>query len=216
MKLYSRFLLPLLIAVLVFSFTLFTGCTKARTQTTTVNTALTSSYIKGFLDGEEITMQTNASYFTNVSNQNGEGYDEHNEGEDNDKSTVVTGATFSDTTAMGIRPSHGTIELRKEVFRIYVTPFMNSVYYGMVVQGIYNFAYTNGSHKGAYISIRDKNNVLWTSKGDQNNSSFMITERGTNKQMFSTVSGTFTCNLYNSQGSMKPFTNGTFTANFGL
>lgn len=215
---------------LIFAAIMLSSCNKEVTQNPVQQNTPATHYLKGLLGDEEIMVQTNASYFTDVSNQNDGDEDDDITGDHNndghpdngddpdaneDHSTLITGCEWHITDQMKMTTT-GSVELRKEVFRIYVTPFMNNQYYGMLAPGTYNFAYQNNSSSGAYITLRDKSGVLWTSKGDQTGSSFQITSRGASKQTFTTITGTVHCKMYDSNGNMKLFTGGSFTANSGL
>ena len=217
----KHFLSFVCIIALVFGGMLLSNCKKDVPQNPVQQNTTATHFMKGMLGGEVIMIQTNPSYYTNVSNQpdadgdNDNNEENHNADADEDLSTLITGCEWFNTAEIG-NTTLGSVEMRKEVFRIYVTPFMNNPYYGMLNPGTYNFAYQHNSSSGAYITVRDKAGVLWTSKGDQTGSTFQITTRGTNKQTFATIAGTVNCKMYDSYGNMKLFTGGSFVANSGL
>lgn len=224
MKLSHRLIAIPFFTVSLFLIIFLGGCKKEDTATPAQQTTLATNNIHGLLDDEEIIVQNNASYFTDdTTNNTGSIHytDQHSSGntedeDGDDKSLLVTGCEWHNVDNTGNHITTGTIQVRKEVFRIYVTPFLNStVYYGMVQAGSYNYAYTNNNKNGAYLSITDKAGMLWTSKGDQTGSTFQITSRGANQQTFTTIAGTATCKMYNTQGNVKTFT-GTFSAITGL
>lgn len=223
MKTHQRIIAISFFTASVFLINFLGGCKKENTVPPIRQATLATNNIHGLLDGEEITVQNNASYFTDASNTDSSltgilhHTDQHDEDEDlDDKSMLVTGCQWHTTDHAGNNVTTGTIQVHKEVFRIYVTPFLSSTtYYGMVQPGIYTFAYHNNNKNGAFLSMMDKSGVLWTSKGDQTGSSFQITTRGANQQTYTTIEGTATCKMYNAQGSVKTFT-GTFSAITGL
>ena len=214
---------------LLFTLLVFTGC-KKEPVTNPVNTNNTAPanpvgeyFLKGVLGNEVIILQNNPSYFTNVSVENLSDHDGDNSlngGEDNDhdlddKSLLITGCKWNLNNVANSTVT-GSISVQKEVFRIYVTPFMNNSYFGMWQPGTYNFAYNGTSKNGAYITVVDSKGTLWTSKGDQTGSTFSVTSRGSAAQSSVKVSGTLNCKMYDANGNMKPFTQVNFTANAGL
>ena len=229
MKIRYR-LLPLsFFATLILLITFLSECKKENAQIPVQQNTLETYHIKGNLGGEEITIQGNASYFTDSTNPNLAGitntitsdgdednhaiYGDNDEDED-DKAMLVTGCNWNTTDLAGVPVSTGNVSLRKEVFRIYVTPFLSSRYYGLLSVGAFSFA--NSSHKnGAIITIRDKAGVVWTSTGDQTGSTFQIITRGENQYPSTAISGSVNCKMYNAQGASKVFT-GTFSALVGL
>jgi len=231
MKPSYRILFLQLFAILFLAVNLFTGCKKEIPQTPVQQIALAEHQITGFLGTEEIIIQTNASYFTDatgnndtstIGNHNG---DEHHDNghhdsaddddDDDDKSNLVTGCEWHTTDNTGHNTTTGSVSVHKEVFRIYVTPFIGSPYYDMLVSGTYNFLTTTNSKNGAYLTIRDNSGVLWTSMGEQTGSSFLILTRGANEQTFTKITGAVTCKMYDGHSNMKIFT-GTFAAVSGL
>jgi len=194
----------------------FSGCGKKEIVSAPATNTITSPYyIIGKLGDEEILVQNTPSYYTNITNQNPEENDDDDD--DDDKSTLVTGCSWPGTNGSGNISSNATVEFRKEVFRIYVTPFTTTVnYYDMVATGIYPFAHGNHGSNGVYFAVTDKNGVLWTTKGNQHESSFEILSRGSNGQNSTNITGTIHCNLYDGNGNVKKFTSGTFSAIVGL
>ncbi len=218
---YRILFLPLFV-FLFLSINLFTGCKKEVEKTPIQQTALSEHRITGFLGDEEITIQTNASYFTDATDTNGVEehqdnghHDSGDDDDDDDKSNLVTGCEWHTTDNTGHNTTTGSVSVHKEVFRIYVTPFINSPYYDMLVTGTYNFLTTTNSKNGAYLTMRDNNGVLWTSLGEQTGSIFQILTRGANEQTFTRITGAVTCKMYNGHSNMKIFT-GTFAAVSGL
>lgn len=207
----------------------FSSCKKEDQQQTPAQIPTPTYFLKGFLGDVEIITPGVPSYFTDAMNQNNENGNQdsstigdhnadghHDNGNVNggQRSLSITGCKWNISDSQGILTTTGSVELRKEVFRIYVTPFTSSEYYTLVEPGLYNFA-NDDSPDGAYVTMRDADGVLWTSDGEQSGSSFVITTRQ-NLDSLATITGTFSCKMYNSNGTMKPFTSGTFTANVGL
>lgn len=229
MKISYRLFTFSFFATLILLITLLSECKKETTQVPVQQNTLETYHIKGSLGGEEITIQGNASYFTDSTNPNLAGVtnthtsdgdeDNHsvygdNDNDEDDKAMLVTGCNWNITDLAGVPVSTGNVSLRKEVFRIYVTPFLSSRYYGLLSVGTYSFA--NSNHKnGAIITMRDKSGVVWTSTGDQTGSSFQILTRGESQQISTAITGSINCKMYNAQGASKVFT-GTFSALVGL
>lgn len=197
-----------------------TGCNKEKnsikpTNTSTIQPSYTY-FMKADLGGEQITIGGNEvayNYVVDVPHtEEGEGH-EHEPEEGEVRSTLVSGCNWSATVGGGVNT--GTLELRKLVVRIYISPIMSQQFYTMLEPNSYNFSNAS-SNSGAYITLRDKNGVLWTSLGDQTGSTFSISDRGSFQNDYTTIAGTFSCKMYDGFGNMKLLSNGTFNAVAGL
>ncbi len=168
--------------------------------------------LTGVLGDEPVTLVLNEPYSDVVIEPAG------NNPNGNVKLRLKTGSRWTDIDAQGIAVTTGSIEIKKEVFRIYVTPFMASDngLYNMLLHGNRNFAASPNAANGVQLAVRDSNGVLWTTNGNQAGSSFDISSRGANMQTYATVSGTVNCKMYDGNGNVKQFTQGSFTADFGL
>jgi len=225
MKFNNRLIVTATITITLSATIVLSSCHKEKPTTETPENTPATYHLKGTLDGETIVAQTNATYFTDITNPNVAGTNGDNNGdghpdngqhdEDDDKTVLVTGCQWNTTDNAGNITTTGTVQFRKEVIRIYITPFLHSQYYSMAEVGAYQFAYADNNKNGAYLSLVDKSGILWTSKGDQPGSSFEILSRGGNTKPFTTITGKTSCILYNSSGTAKPFT-GTFSAIIGL
>jgi hypothetical protein len=220
------------IVIFFLYFVTFSSCKKEVSQNPEQSNTPAAYFLKGFLGPEEITIQNSSSYFTDASRQNsgnphggdhnGDGHVDNGQHDslsttlDDDNQLYITGCSWQNTNEQGIITTTGTVELRKEVFRIYITPSADNPHFDMLKPGIYNFASDDNASEGAFITVRDKDGVLWTSAGDQGGSTFEIQSREGNNQTFARVTGSVSCKMYDSSGNMKPLTSATFIANFGL
>lgn len=203
--------------------------------TTTTPTHVSSYYMKAMLGTEEIEVNGEASGYTDISeteyhdNDNDhhgnshadeEHHNEHatgdNDGDEDDQSLITSGCAWNTTNAEGKMMTTGTIEVSGLVVRIWVNPALAPQYYNLFTPGQRGFAFDENSKTGAYVALRDKNGVLWTSKGPQTESTFEITSRGENNGVTTTVNGTFSCKMYDGNGNVQDLKNGTFNAVVGL
>jgi|ERR1043165_6634324 hypothetical protein len=214
---------------------LFYGC-KKETITPAVTQHPTSQHdlvqtktLTGYLDNEPIELASNEPYVVvSYDSPNGNAYANGSANGNSNGTTnnglalgrvrLTTGTRFNGGEVRGIAQVSGTVEIRKEIFRIYVTPFMvNSRLYHALNNGNPNFAMLpSGMDSELYLSVRDASGTLWTTNGDQTGSTFEITGVGNNLQTFTTVTGNVNCKMYDGNGNVKQFTQGSFIADFGL
>ncbi|MFN8285235.1 MAG: hypothetical protein U0V74_00705 [Chitinophagales bacterium] len=229
------FFTPIIVAFLIMG--LLTSCKKEVNNVTTTNNPNSSYFLKGNLGGESIELTAPNSFYTDetvVDNEDSEHCGEHhgpshpegdNDGDelggdgDNDEddmAVITSGSSWNTTGANNKMLTQGTIEVRGLVVRIWVNPAKAQSYFNLFTPGIHSFAYENGAKAGAYVTVRDSNGVLWTSKGAQEGSTFEVLTRSELKGNYTTVTGVVNCKLYDNKGNVKQFTNGAFSANVGI
>ncbi len=232
----KRIVLGNALMTLAFTLLVLSGCKKDTPATTANSTTNTSSYyLRAMLGTEEIQVAGEASQYTDVTaaeyqdndnDHHGNSHadeEHHNEqaegdgdGDEDDQSLITSGCAWNTTNAQGKMMTTGTIEVSGLVVRIWVNPALAPQYYNLYTPGQRGYAFDANSKTGAYVALRDKNGVLWTSKGPQTESTFEITSRGENNGVSTTVSGTFNCKMYDGNGNVQDLKNGTFTAIVGL
>ena len=222
---YTKLTLIVLVAV---GFNL-SGCKKeaqvAPNNTNTAESDLTvlnsTSFLAGKLDGEEIRISGASSSYANMLTIDSDGgtHDYDHDADDNSNTGFITGIKWVSNNPEGIVATQGSIELRKLSVRVYVAPIVSDLptyFYNIVTPSEYPFASSSNPNNGAFISLVDKNNVLWTSKGDQDGSTFQIISRGTNRGTATVISGIISSKMYDGHGHVKTFTSGAFNVVVGL
>jgi len=207
----------------------FTGCNKekplpqqAQQQSQHKLSRLSAllSLLTGTLDAEPITLQTAADPYTKQVDEDEQGQNDDNNDNDNGnansgaKSMMVSGSSWQGGN-LAATPA-GSIEIRTEVFRIYVTPFKVHGYYNSLSPGTYSFATPADTANGAYMAITDQSGTKWTTMGDQTGSTFTISSRGQAQQNNAQITGTVNCKMYDANGNVKSFTSGSFSTKMGI
>ncbi|HWB63064.1 MAG TPA: hypothetical protein VG603_06100 [Chitinophagales bacterium] len=197
------------------------GCRKDADDSQNNSNTLTGNskyFITGLLGGQPVSIEGTPTYYSNSTNVEDSTHLnpwEHHDHDADDSSGFVTGSKW---ISSDMATTNGSMELRRLSVRVYVAPItgLSNQFYGMIATGPVNFAYNPDPNNGVYLAVRDKNNVVWTTKGDQTGSTFQITSRGDNRGTYATFSGLVTCKMYDGQGNMKPFTSVAFSAIAGL
>ena len=211
-----------LTALSLMSVFVIGGCKKEVVKPTTINTVTvgqsvdSANFLRGFLDGEPVKFEGNAIAYhgyvdpDSLQGQGGSGDDHDAYYQSGSKWVILTGAGLASTNA--------SVEIRSLAVRVFVSPLNanSSNYYNLLGAPIYAFSTHQDPSKGAYVSLRDKNGVLWTSAGDQDGSTLTITSRGANMNSYTVVSGTITCKMYDAEGNVKQLTNAIYTAALGI
>lgn len=219
----------ILVAVVVVfcGATALSGCKKETTPpvttvTTSTNTVITSPYfMQGDFGGQVVTLQgTPQPFTTSFSNATieHEGHDgEHHDGDDEDV-PLVTGTRWFDNSSTDLLTStQGSIEFRKVVIRVFIAPMpVQQQHYDMLALGTSVFADGQQLSNGAYVTLRDNQGVLWTTKGDQTGSTITITSRGEFTGTSTTIAGRFTAKMYDGNGNVKQLSNVNFSGIAGL
>jgi len=183
-----------------------------------------ANVLSGFLGTEPVMLIGGAPYTENVGSLSGSGstHNGNQGGNHNNDDTInmlrITGNQWIGRDIQGLMVTNGVIELRKEVFRIYVTPSAASInaHYNMLKPANNEFATSNNAPNGAYLSLRDGNGILWTTEGDQTGSNFRVITRGVSQLPATTITGVTSCKMYDGFGNMKTFNSDTFTIEMGL
>jgi len=202
------------------------GCKKENTPQTISDTqvsqvsnnqAAPSYYLSGMLGTEAISLPGNPVAYndsTDAIHPHGGCDNEAEEDHDGDFDDAAnyTGSrwvtTDPNTNAL---VSHGSVDVRKLIVRIYAAPLVATNYYNMIALSSYGFVNHNiGS--GVYVTVRDSQGILWTTNGDQTGSTFTITSRTALSSAVANFSGTFTAKMYDGHGNVKQLTNGVFSA----
>jgi len=176
-----------------------------------------ANYLKGYFDGEPVSFEGNASaynaYVDPDSSQGGGGNQNH----DND-AFYQSGSKWMKLTSAGVQSINASLELRSLSVRVFVSPLapVSTNYYNLLNPATYPVSSDGNASQGAYITLHDKNGVLWTSHGDQDGSTMVILTRGANMNTYTVVSGTVSCKLYDGEGNMKKLTAASFTAALGI
>jgi hypothetical protein len=195
--------------------------TATRATATYTGAVDSSNFLKGYLGNEAVKFEGHLisynSYvdpdsITGRPNGNGNG-----QGEDDD-AYYMSGSRWVSISQTGLQAVKASVELRSLAVRVFVSPaYMNSsMYYGLIERSTYQFSTDQNPGKGAYVSLYDKNGVLWTSAGDQDGSTLTVTSVGDNMNTYTVVSGIISCKMYDPQGNMKQLTGATFTASLGI
>lgn len=210
-------------AMLLLLLTFIWSCNKEKNVAPNSNTPASTYFMKGLLDGEEIVISGSPAAFKTITDvphheeEEDEEDDDDDNGEEEENRTIVsTGCNWTAADLAGGGITTGSVELRKLVVRIYISPITSQQVYTMLEPNSFNFSYDKNAHSGAYITLRDRQGVLWTSHGDQTGSTFVVTNRGEQQTDYATFAGTFTCKMYDGHGNMKQLTNGSFSATGGL
>lgn len=207
----KKFFLPA--GLLLVLLSLVWSCNKDNSVSPKNNSASSAYYIKGLLGGEEIVISGTETAFKTLNDtlHHEDDEDEAHEEEEN-RTLISTGCTWTASALVGGGINTGSLELKKLVVRIYISPITSQQIYNMLEPNSYGFSFDKNAHSGAYITMRDKQGVLWTSKGDQTGSVFVIKSRGEQQGDYATFAGTFSCKMYDEYGHMKLLTNGNFSA----
>ncbi len=182
----------------------------------TVTAASETNFLKGIFDGEPVKYEGNAkSYnaFIDPDSSTNQNPDEH----DHD-AYYQSGTKWMTLSGTGLQITNASVELRSLAVRVFVSPItsVSDNYYSLLGPASYPVADVVHSSKGAVVTMRDKNGVLWTSHGDQTGSTMLILSRGANMGNFTVVTGTISCKMYDAEGTMKELTSATFTAALGI
>lgn len=208
----KKIFLPAGLAFLLL-LTLVWSCNKDNRVSPKNNPASSTYFIKGQLDGEEVVVSGTETAFKTFNDTPHHEEDEDEEHEEEDNRTLIsTGCSWTASDLAGGGINTGSVELKKLVVRIYISPITSLQVYSMLEPNTYGFSYDKNAHSGAYITIRDKQGVIWTSKGDQTGSEFVIVSRGEQQGDYATFTGTFSCKMYDDYGHTKQLTNGSFSA----
>jgi len=173
-----------------------------------------ANYFKGTFGNEVVKFEGNAQAYASFvdldSAHNGSG-----NGHDQD-AYYVSGSKWVKLSP-GLESIDASLELRSLSVRVFVSPIASTSvnFYNLLTPDIYPVAENNGND-GAYITLHDKNGVLWTSKGDQDGSSLIILTRGANMNTYTVLSGIINAKLYDGEHNMKKLTGASFTAAVGL
>lgn len=174
-----------------------------------------TNYFKGTFDGEPVKFEGNAQAYSAFedpdSAHGGNGGGEHDQ-----DAYYMSGSKWVQF-ASGLVATNASIELRSLSVRVFVSPIVTTSvnFYNLLGPNIYPVADNDGI-QGAYITLHDKNGVLWTSKGDQDGSSLIILTRGANMSTYTVLSGIVNAKLYDSSHNMKKLTAASFTAAVGI
>ena len=177
-----------------------------------------ANYFKGYLGTDLVKFEGNAIAYNgyvdpdSVEHENGNG-----QGPDND-SYFMNGSKWVAISNTGLQTNNAVVELRSLAVRVFVSPIqpVSSTYYNLLKTSSYPFSTQNEPGKGAFVSLYDKNGVLWTSAGDQDGSTLTITTVGANMTTYAIVTGLISCKMYDPQGNMKQLTGAKFTASMGI
>ena len=178
-----------------------------------------ANYFKGYLGTEPVKFEGNAIAYNayvdpdSVQNHGGNGQ----QGQDND-AYFMNGSKWVAISGAGLQTTNASIELRSLAVRVFVSPLQSesSIFYNLIKPTAYPFSTSNDPSKGAYISLYDKNGVLWTSAGDQDGSTLTVSTIGPNMSSYAVVTGLISCKMYDPHGNMKQLTGATFTASMGI
>jgi len=214
--------MKLLCAVSFLSVFIIAGCKKEPVKTintvsVTNGTKDSSNYLKGTLGGELVKFEGNAiAYNGYVDPDSAQNHGGSGSGHDAD-AYYQSGSKWV-TFGNGITATNASIELRSLAVRVFVSPTHVSAsnYFNLINPTTYPVATDDNPSSGAYVSIRDNSGVLWTTAGDQHQSTLTISSIGPNMVSYTVVSGTISCKMYDGQGNMKQLTGATFTAAVGI
>jgi hypothetical protein len=177
-------------------------------------------YFKGYFDGAPISFEGNATaYHAFVDPDSAEGGYQvgGNQSHDND-AFYQSGSKWMNLTNAGIMTVNASLELRSLAVRVFVSPLANAstTYFNLLSPTAYPISTGQSGSQGAFITLHDKNGVMWTTHGDQDESTLVILTRGANMTTYTVVSGTVSCKLYDGEGNMKKLTAAQFTASVGI
>ena len=208
------FAAPLMLAIFVIG-----GCKKETVvkPVATVTAVSETNFLKGVFDGEPVKYEGNAqsySAFVDPDSTSVQNPDEH----DHDAYYQSGTKWMTISSGTGLQITNASVELRTLSVRVFVSPVasVSDNFYSLLGPATYPVADVTHSSKGAVITMRDKNGVLWTSHGDQTGSTMLILSRGANMGTYTVVTGTLSCKMYDTEGSMKQLTGATFTAAMGI
>ena len=182
----------------------------------TVTAVSETNFLKGVFDGEPVVYTGNAqsySAFIDPDSSTNQNPDEH----DHD-AYYQSGTKWMTISGTGLQITNASVELRTLSVRVFVSPIttVSDNFYSLLGPATYPVADVAHSSKGAVVTMRDKNGVLWTSHGDQTGSTMLLLSRGANMGNYTVVTGTISCKMYDAEGSMKQLTGATFTAAMGI
>ena len=204
----------LLLAVFVIS-----GCKKETpikpVATVTVENVDSANYFKGYFDGEPVKYEGNAYAFHSFIDPDSVN---QSQSEHDHDAYYQSGSKWVTLSGTGLQITNASVELRSLAVRVFVSPIVSvsTTYYNLLGPATYPVANDDQSSSGAYVTIRDKNGVLWTSHGDQDGSTLLILSRGANMATYTVVTGTISCKMYDGEGNMKHLTGAAFTAALGI
>jgi len=214
-------------ALLLAGVLIINGCKKETTvkniAPVTVNSESVDSanYLKGYFDGAPIAFEGNATAyhaFVDPDSANGGGGG-GNPGQSHDNDAFYqSGSKWMNLNNAGIMSVNASLELRSLAVRVFVSPIanVNTTYFNLLSPTAYPVSSGQVGSAGAFITLHDKNGVMWTTHGDQDESTFVILTRGANLNSFTVITGTVSCKLYDGEGNMKKLTAAQFTAEVGI
>ena len=208
------------LTVALFALLAVSSCKKETTPTTSNNNTNTTQpeyFLQGNFDGAPVMLQgtpeaftTSLDYVDNHDNHDGDDDD------DDDNTALVTGTRWTTTDGGTAVRTHGSIEVRKVVIRVFIAPMPTSQeHYNMLSPRTFSFVDGN-NQDGGYVTFRDNAGVLWTSNGDQTGSTITITSRGDYAGTSTKFAGTFTAKMYDGNGNTKLLSNVSFSGLAGL
>ena len=176
-----------------------------------------ATYLKGYLGDEPVKFEGTAiSYSAYVDPDSAN----HQGGNHDYDSYYLSGSKWVTFSGSGLTASatNASVEIRSLSVRVFVTPIAatSTNYFNLLSPAAYPFADGDNSNTGAFVTLRDKNGVLWTSQGDQDGSTLVVATRGANMGTYTVLSGTISCNMYDQVGNMKKLTGAKFTAALGI
>jgi len=213
--------IKLLFALFVlWSVFAISGCKKEpivkQISTVTVFDQDSAIFLKGYLGDELVKFEGNGISYNAYVNPDSNSQ-QHGHGQDY-AAYYMSGSKWVTLSGSGISATNASVEIRSLAVRVFVTPIAatSSTYYNLLGPATYQFADGDNTSAGAYVSMRDKNGLLWTSLGDQDGSTLTVTTMGANMVTYTIVAGTISCNMYDPSGHMKQLTGAKFTAALGL
>ncbi|MCX6198159.1 MAG: hypothetical protein NTY88_02905 [Bacteroidetes bacterium] len=218
------------LTVALFALLAVSSCKKETTPTTTTNTttATTAEYfLQGTFDGAPVTLEgtpeaftTSLDYVEHEAEHHGhdaDGDGDDDDDDDNENTPLVTGTRWTTTDGANAVRTHGSIEVRKVVIRVFIAPMpTNQLHFDMLTPRTFSFFDGVTNTDGAYITFRDGSGVLWTSTGDQTGSTITINSRGELVGTSTKFAGTFTAKMYDGNGNAKVLSNVSFAGLAGL
>lgn len=210
----------LAITFVLFALLTFSGCKKetAPVNTSASTTAATPEYfLEGSFDGAPVTLQGTPEAFTTSLDYVGHEVENHDHGDDDENVALVTGTRWTTTDNNNAVKTHGSIEVRKVVIRVFIAPMpTNQLHFDMLTPRTFAFFDGVTNTDGGYITYRDDSGVLWTSTGDQTGSTITIDSRGEMVGTSTKFAGTFTAKMYDGNGHSKLLSNVSFSGLAGL
>ncbi len=220
--------LQLTFTIVLFTILAMSSCKKETTPTNSITTTVAEPtyFLKGNFDGAQVVLQgtpeaftTSLDYVEHETEHHGHDADgdDDDDDDDNENTTLVTGTRWTTTDGANAVRTHGSIEVRKVVIRVFIAPMStNQLHFDMLTPRTFAFFDGVTNTDGGYITYRDDNGVLWTSSGDQTNSTITISSRGELAGTSTKFAGTFTAKMYDGNGNSKLLSNVSFSGLAGL